>query len=259
MIVKIWIAQNSIPLPQYLCSAVQWSHDKWPHHVCRDNTTVSRRSQLSRVGDQLFSSAAELLSFCLSCWAAKLLSCWATELLSYWATHTCRLWRRDQGEGAAAAGTVRAGARGGAGGGRLQGAQWYQGAQELSIFLLSLCLWLLSGAECILNGNFNVTLYGNWSHFTPSQKQKQKQEENKIWITMLRDKQEAFALYCQCRCLDIEGGKMRRFFPGSWSWYETKCLENTGDILSYWYWIGKSIWSGNMNWKLLSNFEILIW
>ena len=196
-------------------------------------------------------------TFLLSCWAAKLLSCWATELLSYWATHTCRLWRRDQGEGAAAAGTVRAGARGGAGGGRLQGAQWYQGAQELSIFLLSLCLWLLSGAECILNGNFNVTLYGNWSHFTPSQKQRQKQEENKIWITMLRDKQEAFALYCQCRYLDIERGKMRRFFPGSW--YETKCLENTGDILSYWYWIGKSIWSGNMNWKLLSNFEILIW
>ena len=36
-----------------------------------------------------------------------------------------------------------------------------------------------------------MTLYGNWSHFTPSQKQRQKQEENKIWITMLRDKQEA--------------------------------------------------------------------
>ena len=99
-----------------------------------------------------------------------------------------------------------------------------------------------------------MTLYGNWSHFTPSQKQRQKQEENKIWVTMLRDKQEAFALYCQCRYLDIERGKMRRFFPGSW--YETKCLENTGDILSYW--IGKSIWSSNINWKLLSNFEILI-
>lgn len=170
MIVKIWIAKNSIPLPQYLCSAVQWSHDKWPHHVCPDNTTVSRRSQLPWVGDELSSSAAELLS---------------------WNTHTCRLWRRDQGRAAAAAGTVRAGARGGAGGGRLQGVQWYLGACELSIFLLSLCLWLLSGSECILNGNFNVTLYGNWSHFTPSQKQRQKQEENKIWITMLRDKQEA--------------------------------------------------------------------
>ena len=34
------------------------------------------------------------------------------------------------------------------------------------------------------------------------------------------------------------------------SWYETKCLENTGDILSYWN--GKSIWSGNVDLKLLS-------
>ena len=109
-------------------------------------------------------------------------------------------------------------------------------------------MWLLSGSECILNGNFNVTLYGNWSHFTPSQKQRQKQEENKIWITMLRDKQEAFAFYCQCRYLDIERGKMRRVFLRSW--YETKCLENTGDILSYWN--GKSIWSGNVDLKLLS-------
>ena len=191
----------------------------------------------------------------LSYWATELLSCWATtELLSLsnwatellsWNTHTCRLWRRDQGRAAAAAGTVRAGARGGAGGGRLQGVQWYLGACELSIFLLSLCLWLLSGSECILNGNFNVTLYGNWSHFTPSQKQRQKQEENKIWITMLRDKQEALL------SMQIFGYWVRKNEAILLrSWYETKCLENTGDILSYWN--GKSIWSGNVDLKLLS-------